>query len=131
MLFEHDVYFQSVARRLRLGGSLITNPKATYEYLRALHYELGLLPKLDRVQVCSQANQTYVESFLPALRGRIDAGLRAGIDAEKYAFHPTGRQPDTLLFLGSFRHLPNQEAMTWFLVHVWPKIRAARPNVRL
>ena len=131
ILFEHDVYFQSVARKIRLAGSLLANPKASYEYLRALRYELGLLPRLDRVQVCSTANQTYVESFLPAMRGRIDADLRAGINASEYIFNLENREPDTLLFLGSFRHHPNQEAMSWFLVHVWPRIRQARPQVRL
>lgn len=131
MLFEHDVYFQSIARRLRRAGNPLAEPKASYEYLRALRYELKLLPTLDRIQVCSQPNQAYLESFLPRLKGRIDADLRAGIDASRYQFQPNGRQPGTLLFLGSFRHLPNQEALGWFLLEVWPKIRAARPGARL
>jgi len=131
MLFEHDVYFQSIARRLRRTGNPLKQPKASYEYLRALRYELRLLPRLDRIQVCSRANQTYLESFLPQIKGRIDAGLRAGIETPRYSFKPGGREPGTLLFLGSFRHQPNQEAITWFLHHVWPRIRAAQPDVRL
>ncbi len=131
VLFEHDIYFQSIARRLRRARNPLSDPKTSYEYLRALRYELNLLPTLDRVQVCSHANQAYLESFLPRLKGRIDADLRAGIDASGYSFQPRGREADTLLFLGSFRHQPNQEAMTWFLLNAWPKIRAARPEVRL
>ena len=41
-----------------------------------------------------------------------------------------GRDPDTLLFLGSFRHLPNLEALEWFTRLVLPRIVAARPTVR-
>jgi glycosyltransferase involved in cell wall biosynthesis len=105
--------------------------KARWEYLRALRYELRLLPRLDRIQVCSRENGDYLASFLPALRGRIDDGYRAGIDASLYQFRAEGREPMTLLFLGSFRHLPNQEALTWFVSRVLPEVRAREPRVRL
>jgi len=65
------------------------------------------------------------------MRGKIDAGFRAGIDTSLYDFRPTGRDPFTLLFLVSFRHLPNAEALTWFTSEVFPKIRAAEPRARL
>ena len=51
----------------------------------------------------------------PELAGRIDDGLRAGIDTGRYQFQPTGREPFTMLFLGSFRHTPNQVALKWFV----------------
>jgi glycosyltransferase involved in cell wall biosynthesis len=105
--------------------------KARWEYLRALRYELRLLPRLDRIQVCSRDNAAYLESFLPGLRGRIDDGFRAGIDSSNYEFRANGRKPLTLLFLGSFRHLPNQEALNWFIGKVFPVVRAKEPRVRL
>ena len=131
ILFEHDVYFQSIARRLEFMTSTIEKIQARWEYLRALRFELRLLPKLDRIQVCSRDNGEYLESFLPALDGKIDADNRAGIDTSSYEFRLEGREPFTLLFLGSFRHLPNQEALNWFLRGVWPKLRAAEPRVRM
>ena len=39
----------------------------------------------------------------------MDDDLRAGIDTARYRIPTEGREPDTMLFLGSFRHLPNQE----------------------
>ena len=131
ILFEHDVYFQSIGRRLPYMTSAGEKLQARWEYLRSLRYELRLLPKLDRIQVCSRENGEYIASFLPALRGRIDDGFRAGIDTSLYEFRPDGREPRTLLFLGSFRHLPNQEALNWFAGQVFPKVRAAEPGVRL
>ena len=41
------------------------------------------------------------------------------------------REPDTMLFLGSFRHLPNQEGLEWFTRYVLPRVLAKRPNARL
>jgi O-antigen biosynthesis protein len=131
ILFEHDVYFQSIARRLPFMTGLVEPVNARWEYLRSLRYELRLLPKADRVQVCSKDNADYLESFLPALKGRIDGNYRAGINTSLYEFRGTGREPFTLLFLGSFRHLPNQEALNWFIQNVYPKVQAKEPRVRL
>ena len=131
VLFEHDVYFQSIGRSLAKPGNPLGKVSAAYEYLRALRYELTMLPKMDRVQMCSRANEKYLGEFAPELRGKMQSGLRAGIDTTRYRYRPAGREPETLLFLGSFRHIPNREALTWFLQQVWPGLVAARPSVKL
>jgi GT2 family glycosyltransferase/glycosyltransferase involved in cell wall biosynthesis len=131
ILFEHDVYFQSIARRLPFMIGATTKMTARWEYLRSLRYELRMLRAPDRVQVCSRDNGAYLESFLPALRGRVDDGFRAGIDTSHYEYRATGREPFTMLFLGSFRHLPNQQALTWFTGEVLPRIKQAEPRARL
>jgi GT2 family glycosyltransferase/glycosyltransferase involved in cell wall biosynthesis len=131
ILFEHDLYFQSIARRLPYMGGVLERTVSRWEYLRAIRYELKLLPRLDRVQVCSRDNADYLRSFLPQLNGRVDDGYRAGIDTSGYQFRPSGREPFTLLFLGSFRHLPNVEALEWFLREVFPRIRKDEPRARL
>jgi GT2 family glycosyltransferase/glycosyltransferase involved in cell wall biosynthesis len=130
-LFEHDVYFQSIARRLPFMLSLTEKIEARWEYLRALRYELRMLPKLDRIQVCSRDNADYLLSFLPDLKGKIDDGFRAGIDTGRYEFRNDGRDPLTMLFLGSFRHTPNQEALQWFVERVLPRVLAEEPRARL
>lgn len=131
IVFEHDVYFQSIARGLPFMKVALQRLQARWEYLRALRYELQQLPKADRIQVCSAENRQVLESFLPELKGCIDDDLRAGIDTSNYEFKPAGREPDTMLFLGSFRHVPNQEALDWLLGHVLPRVQARRPQARL
>jgi glycosyltransferase involved in cell wall biosynthesis len=90
-----------------------------------------MLPRLDRIQVCSRENLEYLASFLPFIRGSFDTGLRAGIDTSRYDFRPCGREPDTLLFLGSFRHIPNRDALDWFTRHAFPRVLANHPQARL
>ncbi len=131
ILFEHDVYFQSIGRALEKIRNPLKLASPGFEYLRALRFELKMLPKMDRIQMCSEANKKYLAGFLPQLAPRMQAGLRAGIDTSRYDFKPDARTPDTLLFLGSFRHLPNVEALQWFLDHVFPIILKTRPAVRL
>ena len=131
ILFEHDIYFQSIARRLPFmtqhdredAGSLGISARPA---LRAAH-----APEPDRIQVCSQDNADYLASFLPAARRPHRRRYRAGIDTSLYDFKTGGREPFTMLFLGSFRHLPNQEALDWFVRKVLPQIRAKEPRARL
>ena len=90
-----------------------------------------MLPALDRIQVCSRDNADYLLSFLPQLTGRIDDGYRAGIDTWRYTYRPEGREPFTILFLGSFRHAPNLEALNWFVEQVLPLVLAEEPRARV
>jgi GT2 family glycosyltransferase len=130
-LFEHDVYFQSVGRALPFIRSPIEKLHAWFEYLRAIRFELKLLSSCDEIQVCTEENKHYLESFLPSLAPRIDSGLRAGIDTAKYPFPGGRREPYTMLFLGSFRHSPNKVALEWFSRFVLPLIVARLPRARL
>ena len=129
-LFEHDVYFQSIGRGIGGTRGIARKPKAAFEYLRALRYELNMLPRFDRIQICSPENRDYIASFLPGLRHKLDDN-RAGIATARYEFHADGREPGTMLFLGSFRHLPNQEALDWFIQKVLPHVLKQSPSARL
>lgn len=130
-LFEHDVYFQSVARTSSLLASAPARWKARFEYLRALRFELKLLAKCDQVQVCTPENRDYLVSFVPELKARIHAGLRACIDAQSYAYPGGTREPNSILFIGSARHQPNRVGVEWFLDHVFETIAAGCPEVRV
>jgi len=130
-LFEHDVYFQSIGRGLGHMISFVDEIKARIEYLRALRFELRALPFFDQVQVCTPANRDYLLTFRPRLAPRLVPGLRAGIVTSRYSFQPDGREPLTMLFVGSFRHDPNRIAMDWFVRHVLPLILARQPKARL
>lgn len=130
-LFEHDIYFQSVARGLRQIRGPLARATPAYEYLRALRYELRMLERIDNVQVCTEPNRQYLTGFVPHLARRIQSGLRAGIDASRYEYSVEGREPFTMLFLGSFRHLPNQHALMWFINEVLPRVREHCPQARL
>jgi GT2 family glycosyltransferase/glycosyltransferase involved in cell wall biosynthesis len=130
-LFEHDIYFQSIGRGLGHMPGLSAELKARGEYLRALRYELRTLPGFDQVQVCTAANRDYLLGFLPRLAPRIATRMRAGIDISRYRFRAEGREPFTMLFVGSFRHDPNRAALDWFVHQVLPLIVAREPRARL
>ena len=130
VVFEHDIYFQSIARGLRhqTGRALL---KAMFEYLRAFHFELTHLSHCDQVQVCTRENREFLASYLPQSAARIEEGLRAGIAASRFTFQPDNRESGSMLFVGSFRHIPNLVAIEWFVEQVLPRILDLRPDARL
>ena len=130
-LFEHDVYFQSIGRGFGHQIGAVGEIKARIEYLRAIRYELRALPPFDQVQVCTPAQRDYLLEFAPTLAPTLHSGLRAGIDASRYEFRPGGREPLTMLFIGSFRHDPNRVALDWFVRHALPLILKREPRARL
>ena len=129
-LFEHDIYFQSIARSWRQQRHPLRLVQSGWEYLRALRFELRALTQFDAVQVCTRENREFLEPFLPG-KVSLHEGLRAGIDVARYRCVSQGREPDTLLFVGNFRHLPNQQALDFFWTQVWPRVRSRRPQARL
>jgi glycosyltransferase involved in cell wall biosynthesis len=129
-LFEHDIYFQSVARTAQYLDPL-ARWIARIEYLRALRYELKLLHRCNLVEVCTTQNRDYLLRFDPTLASRVHAGLRASIDTKSYAYPGGPRRPYSLLFIGSSSHVPNRIAVEWFVAQVFPHIVAACPQVTL
>jgi len=130
ILFEHDIYFQSIWSGLD-SWSGTERAKALLEYLRAFRYELNLLRRVDRTQVCTPQNRDFLFSFDPKLDGRIDCDVRAGMDLSRFDFRVEGRTPRSMLFLGSFRHKPNAEALGWFLNEVMPRLLEKYPDAKL
>ena len=129
-LFEHDVFFQSIRRSMKKQRSLAGWWRYGHEYLRALRFERRALTRVDAAQTCTVENRRHIESFVwngaPVLEG-----LRAGIDVERYRYVAEGREPDTVLFVGNFRHLPNQDGLHFFVRKIWPRVMAKRPQSRL
>lgn len=131
VLFEHDVFFQTIGRQMKGATSAEKKRDNLLEYLRVLHYEPRMLRRMARVQMCSEANAKFLLGYAPDLAPKLDCDLRAGVRISQYEFHDKGRRPDTLLFVGSFRHQPNQEALQWFVNGVLPRVVTRRPSVKL
>jgi GT2 family glycosyltransferase len=127
-LFEHDIFFQSLWRRMATGGF---SWEGLLEYLRMLRYELRQVRQMARVQVCSNDNAKYLLQFAPELEARIDTDLRAVLDVRQYRFTSQGRERDTILFVGNFLHSPNVEALQWFMREVFGHVLQAHPVTHL
>ncbi len=132
VLFEHDVYFQSVRRLLRRRAGFGETLETLVEWMRALRYEKRLLRRMDVIQTCSREESRLLRSVLgngdtPA----VVPGLRAAIEAGSYRPVFDGRRPFTALFVGYFGHTPNQDALRFLVREVLPELRKRRPESEL
>jgi GT2 family glycosyltransferase len=129
-LFEHDVYFRSVARQMlsRPGGFLL-KAQEFLEWLRAMRFEIGAAGMFDAIFTCHEEEQRLLESLLNGRRPPVISGLRAVIDVSSHSFPGGPRRPDSLLFVGNFQHRPNVDGLKYFCSQVLPLIRARRPTV--
>jgi GT2 family glycosyltransferase/glycosyltransferase involved in cell wall biosynthesis len=128
MLFEHDISVQSLWRQIRGGNR---SKAVLLEYLRMRSYEPKLLRRMTRVQVCSRENGQHLSEVAGGLKQRIDCDVRACIDTDSYGYSEQPRQPNSLLFVGSFRHAPNLEGLKWFVREVFPLVLGEKPRTIL
>ena len=129
-LFEHDVYFRSVARQLRSGqGGLFVKARECVEWLRAIRSEVGAAGQFDAIFTCHEEEQRLLESLMNGRRPPVFSGLRSTIYVDSYTFPGGPRKTDSLLFVGNFQHRPNVEGLNYFCREVLPLIRARRPSV--
>jgi glycosyltransferase involved in cell wall biosynthesis len=54
-----------------------------------------------------------------------------GVDVDRFPFLDVdSAEPDHVVFVGTYRYVPNVDAVHWFVRDIWPRIRAARPTAR-
>jgi polysaccharide biosynthesis protein PslH len=93
----------------------------------------SFLPKawrrFDLVQVYSEGDAAAVGRLAPDLAGRVRVnpfGMVLPPPAD-----PVREQPGTVLFAGTFAHLPNRDAARWLAGEIMPAVRARQPGARL
>lgn len=88
--------------------------------------ELGLIADADATLVVSEVERDLLAQDAPRAEVRVLSNLH-----EPAAPGPGRAQRKDLLFVGGFRHPPNVDAVLWFAREVFPRIRAASPDMRL
>jgi GT2 family glycosyltransferase/glycosyltransferase involved in cell wall biosynthesis len=119
ILVEHDITLDLYAQML--------NDNEDYETGRELErwraFEERAWRDVDAVVTMSAKDAGIVRG---ASRVAI---LENGVDLDRFAPRPVGGDPRRLFFLGSFAHLPNLMALSWFLNDVWPQISGYQLHV--
>jgi len=97
-------------------------------YLRFRDYESRFLLKYNRLVAVSEVDKGFISNLCPNVPVSVVAN---GVDVNYFRSRCEQPQRDTLVFTGSMAHPPNNEAALHFCQNIFPKILAARPNVRL
>lgn len=85
--------------------------------------------RFELLQVFGEGDAAEVARRAPDLAGRVRVNPY-GIELPT-ASDPAREQPGTVLFAGTFAHLPNRDAARWLARKIMPAVRSAQPNALL
>lgn len=99
-----------------------------YNALQTLYREVEMCRRMDRVVCVTEEDMAYLEGYLPAEKMCV---VNTGVDPSYFTFNLGGSRPDSMLFVGAFRHSPNVDAMLYFAEEVLPLVLAEHPQAQL
>ena len=89
----------------------------------------ALWERFDLLQVFCEGDADAVRRLAPALASRVRInpyGMILPVPCD-----PVREQAGTVLFTGTFAHLPNRDAARWLAAEIMPAVRAQAPGARL
>jgi glycosyltransferase involved in cell wall biosynthesis len=123
ILVEHDITW-TLYRQLADSGD-----GAAQQQFDLWHtFELAALQKAQAVWVMSEADHTLAATARPKPGVWL---VPNGVDLKRYQPEPPATGPLTILFVGSFRHLPNLLAFEALRGRIMPDVWKVFPDARL
>jgi len=130
VLTEHEA-FQAPASRLR-APRLRERPERflrTRDWRRWSRFQLEAWRRADLIQVYSDGDAAEIGSRSPEAAERVRVNPFGLVPPA--AADPAKAEPGTVLFTGTFTHLPNRDAALWLAGEIMPAVRARHPGARL
>jgi len=97
------------------------------QWLSVIKVETLDAGRADAQIVVTPKDGAFLSSFVP---GKTYYVLNHGINMDEFNLPETTPEPHTLVFIGNFKHPPNQDAVHFFMSKVWPRILAQIPDAR-
>ena len=117
-----DLHFVREARRAELeGDNAVAQIAEAYRKL-----ELGLVEKCDATFVVTPAEKTMLEELVPGKTISVVSNIHRDLPPG-----PGFEGRHNLLFVGNYEHLPNIDAVEWFVAEILPIIRRTLPEISL
>jgi glycosyltransferase involved in cell wall biosynthesis/GT2 family glycosyltransferase len=121
VMVEHDITFDLYEQLLRLDPD--------WELRRQLErwrrFEKTAWKKVSCVVTMSEKDRRIVSGAARAV------ALENGVDLERFRPGVAAPEPNRLLFIGSFAHLPNLLALEFFVKQVLPLLNKLKPTLHL
>jgi len=117
-----DLHFLREQRQAALSGDKLLKEAAELRRLQ----ELGLARKAQQTLVVSPVEVELFRQEAPDVK----VALLSNIHAAEGRQAPWQARKD-ILFIGSFEHPPNADAMHWFIDEVFPLLRKQKPDITL
>lgn len=92
-----------------------------------LRFEVEMYRNVDRVLVLTAQERFALQRHSPSLRISV---IPCGVDTTYFQLGAEPPAEERILFTGHYETDANRDAVVWFADHVWPKLKARRPNLK-
>lgn len=128
ILTEIEVNYAAHQTLVKVERNWLRKIRGYYNSLQTLYREVELCRLVDRVVCVTNQDRGYLEGFVDPDRLTV---INTGVDPHEFRYEEQGVEPDTIVFVGAFRHSPNVDAMVYFCNDIFPLILGERPQTRL
>jgi glycosyltransferase involved in cell wall biosynthesis len=117
-----DLHYLREERMAQLEGSEVLGEMAA----TTKRQEFQVMQNSDVTLVVSPVEKNLLAQELPNVNVQILSNIHEPVEHTQAL-----NQRQHLLFVGGFQHLPNVDAVQWFVQEVWPIVQAAAPEIRV
>src|SRR6056297_1315221 len=107
-------------------AELLSDQHLTQQAVATRRQELRLVAQADISLVVSPVEQALLQQEAPGTDIRVLSNIH-----RDHGPGPAWSERAGLLFVGGFQHMPNVDAVQWLASEIFPRIRAARPDIEL
>ncbi len=127
-LHEIDVSFRPAYRRYKKSKSLMTKLMMMIEWCRWSIYERNIVEKFDHILSVTDQDRL----LLRWLTGSNNISyFPHAYDVAEQVPDSNMKEPRSLVFLGSYSHQPNVDAVIWLCEDIFPRIAEQFPDAKL
>lgn len=128
VLDEHNIEFDIVKRTANAEVSAARRLYSSVDWRKLKREEMEAWRWFDGVAVTSERDGKILSELEPKTRVAV---VPNGADIERFQPPTTPPEQDNLLFFGAMNYYPNNDGVHYFVQHVFPRIVAKRPNIKL
>ncbi len=123
--FAHDLHFLRLYREYEITG----NQDILNASEHSKEQECALIEAADVVHVVGSYEQEYLQQMYPGKKIRNIPLYIYGSEETANAFAYNAKKRKDLLYVGSFGHPPNLDAVLWFAEQIFPLIVKRYPDI--
>lgn len=129
ILDDDELVFKALERNIPFEKNLplLTRIKNRIEARKMKSFELEIMDHFDHVITITKNEHDFIRKIKPGLPVSV---VGIGHNPETFLNQDIEKESDTVVFIGSFSHKPNSDAVLFFAKKILPIIWRANPKVK-
>lgn len=128
ILTEMEVRHAALLRILKIERNYLKKAFLGLQWLRWLNAEISLCRDFDKVVAVTEEDAWALKRFDPRVEIEV---IPTGVDIEYFSPMTVTEEPNSLIYTGNFRHLPNVDAAMYLANEILPIVAREIPDVKL